>query len=97
MKAVGFVDVTSETRRLPLGTWPIDPVEKEIGRYNVLNFLEGMESYTLALFTRVLGMSAEQVRSLVDEAKKDVCNRKLRWYFDLYVTLFIAIGGNICS
>lgn len=97
MKAVGFVDVTSETRRLPLGTWPIDPVEKEIGRYNVLNFLEGMESYTLALFTRVLGMSAEQVRSLIDEAKKDVCNRKLRWYFDLYVTLFIAIGGNICS
>ncbi|PUU81285.1 S-adenosyl-L-methionine-dependent methyltransferase [Tuber borchii] len=85
MKAVGFVDVTSETRRLPLGTWPIDPVEKEIGRYNVLNFLEGMESYTLALFTRVLGMSAEQVRSLIDEAKKDVCNRKLRWYFDLVI------------
>ena len=28
--------------RAPIGPWPKDPIEKEIGKYNLLNLLEGM-------------------------------------------------------
>lgn len=43
--------------------------------------LEGMEAYTLALFTRVLGMSVEEVHNLLAKTHKDIRNKKLRIYF----------------
>lgn len=50
-------------------------------RYNMLCFLEGIEAYTLALFTRVLGMDVEEVRDLLAKSYADIRNKKLRIYF----------------
>ena len=95
MRAAGFTDVSETRLRLPIGAWPSEAIEKEIGRYNVLNVLEGVEAYTLALFTRVLGMSAEEVRELVERARADVCNRKHRWYIWLYVFFPLSSPPNV--
>jgi len=34
---------------------------KEIGRFTCLNYLEGLEAFTMALFTRVHGWKPEEV------------------------------------
>lgn len=47
----------------------------------MLSFLEGIEAYTLALFTRVLRMNVEDVRSLLAKTHTDIRNKKLRTYF----------------
>jgi hypothetical protein len=50
-------------------------------RYNMLCFLEGIEAYTLAPLTRVLGMDVEEVRDLLAKSHADIRNKKLRIYF----------------
>ncbi|RPB08023.1 S-adenosyl-L-methionine-dependent methyltransferase [Morchella conica CCBAS932] len=85
MEEAGFVDVQETRFRIPLGPWERDSRGKEVGRYNMINFMEGLEGYSLALFTRVLGMEVEKVRELIEGAKRDGMNRKLRIYFWLVV------------
>jgi len=34
--------LTIATDRVPIGPWSKDPREKEIGKYNLLNLMEGM-------------------------------------------------------
>ena len=56
IEEAGFEDVVEHRFKLPVGPWSSDPKLKELGRWNVLNWQEGMEGWTMALFTRVLGV-----------------------------------------
>ncbi|KAA8902249.1 S-adenosyl-L-methionine-dependent methyltransferase, partial [Sphaerosporella brunnea] len=84
LEAVGFVDVTETRYRIPLGAWRGDPIEREIGRYNLLNVLEALEAYTLALHD--LGLDdLEEARDLARKAENNAKNRKLELYCYLVV------------
>lgn len=74
------MDVTETRHRLPIGAWGDTPTEKEIGRYNMLNFIEGMEGALLAACTRLLGMTVAEVMELVESSKAEVKDRRLRLY-----------------
>jgi hypothetical protein len=79
MEAVGFVDVTETRYSIPIGPWRGSPLEREIGRYNMLNILESLEAYTLALHD--LGLDdLEEARNLARMAELDAKNRKLELY-----------------
>ncbi|KAF7596052.1 hypothetical protein BBP40_003833 [Aspergillus hancockii] len=67
LKEVGFVDVQQEIRKLPIGRWPKDPALKEIGRYQGVQELQVIDSYTPALFSRVLGWSIPEIQVLMAE------------------------------
>jgi hypothetical protein len=56
IQEAGFVDVVERKFKWPLGPWSSDPKLKEIGRWNLLNWEEGLEGWTLAHYTRVLGV-----------------------------------------
>lgn len=56
MEDAGFINVTQKEYKVPSGPWPKDPRMKDIGKYNLLNMLEAIEGFTIALFTRVLGV-----------------------------------------
>jgi hypothetical protein len=56
IKDAGFVNVVEKKFKWPLGPWSSDPKLKEIGRWNLLNWEEGLEGWTLAHYTRVLGV-----------------------------------------
>lgn len=56
MENAGLVNVVQHRFKLPIGTWPKDPLEKEIGAFNLVNMLDATEGYTMALYTRVLGV-----------------------------------------
>lgn len=72
MIKAGFEDVHEKIFKLPQSPWPKDPKLKELGRYNQVNIMEAMGSYTYALFTRVLGWSRTEIEVLLMGARNDL-------------------------
>ena len=56
VREAGFEDVVEKRFKWPVGPWSTDPKLKEIGRWNLLNWEEGMEGWVMAAYTRVLGV-----------------------------------------
>lgn len=63
-----------------MGPWPKDPKLKEIGLYQLVQMLDGIESYTMALLTRVLGWSVEGVQVMLAHARNELRNQKNHLY-----------------
>ena len=53
----GFVDVVEKKYKWPIGAWSNDQKLKDIGRWNMHHWKEGLEGWTMALLTRVMGVS----------------------------------------
>jgi len=81
----GFVNVHHEIFKLPIGPWAKDERMKEIGACNLLQLLEGLEAFTLGLFTRVLGWSPERVHAFLISVRKDVKDRKVHMMHEFHV------------
>ncbi|KAL8728117.1 MAG: hypothetical protein Q9181_005459 [Wetmoreana brouardii] len=75
MRDAGFKDVQETRYKLPIGPWPRD------------KHLEGLEAFTLRLFTQFLGWRTEEVQVLLANVRKDLRNPKIHAQFDLYVAL----------
>ena len=86
MREAGFVDVQQRMFMWPTNGWPKDPFMKELGRWNQINCLEGLEGFCLALFTRALGWKKEEVDVFVALVAKDFKDRKIHAYFPMPVT-----------
>lgn len=58
-------------------------LQKEIGAFNMLQFLEGLEALSVATFTQVLGWSYEEVQIFLALVRKDARNRSVHMMHDL--------------
>ncbi|KAL8939647.1 MAG: hypothetical protein Q9216_003255, partial [Gyalolechia sp. 2 TL-2023] len=58
---------------------------KEVGAWNYLQINEGLEAFTLALFTREAGFSADEVKVICAEIRKDIKDPKIHIMFHLHV------------
>ncbi|RMY49762.1 hypothetical protein D0864_14668, partial [Hortaea werneckii] len=81
MQDAGFVDIQVRMFMWPSCGWPKDPYMKEIGRWNQVNILDGLEGFCLALLTRGLGWKKEEVDVLVAKVSNELRNRKIHAYF----------------
>lgn len=61
MVKAGFVDVVERRLKWPIGIWPKDPYFKELGYWYYTNMTTGLEGLLMALLTRGLGWTKEQV------------------------------------
>jgi hypothetical protein len=57
---------------------------KELGRYMQVNMIESMESYSMALFTRVLGWSPDEVNIFLAGVRQELTDRSLHIYAKFY-------------
>lgn len=57
---------------------------KELGRYEQAIMMEATESYSLALFTRILGWSNDEVRAFNKKVLKELTDRSLHLYWKFY-------------
>ena len=80
LEDTGFEDVHLEIIKRPSNDWPKHPKMKEIGRYCCLNFLEGMEAFTIAPFTRLLGWKSEECQVFLAQLRKEWVTRKYHAY-----------------
>ncbi|CZR56285.1 related to methyltransferase [Phialocephala subalpina] len=77
LEAAGYVDVIELVHYWPMNRWPKDPKFKELGMWNCENMLTGLSGFSMALFTRVLGMSAEEVEVYIVDARKEMKDTKI--------------------
>ncbi|KAJ5547096.1 hypothetical protein N7494_004681 [Penicillium frequentans] len=81
----GFEEVRDEVYKVPSSMWPSDPIQKQIGRYNLCSLLMAVESYSLALFTRVLGWSNLQTQVFLAGVRRDLNNPDVHTYCNLHI------------
>ena len=58
-------------------------MQKEVGAWNYLQIFEGLEAFTYALFTRILGYSRQEVDVVCAKIRKDMKNPKMHAFFYL--------------
>ncbi|KJK61582.1 Methyltransferase domain protein [Aspergillus parasiticus SU-1] len=85
MTEAGFTDVTEEIFKVPFSPWAKDLKLKELGRYQQANMLEALDAYSLALFTRFLGWSVDQIQMLLVGVRQELLDRKLHIYSRYYL------------
>ena len=85
MEEVGFVNIEVKPFKIPIGTWPADPVLKEAGANQLVGMLDGIQSLSLAIFTRVLGWTQEEVEVLLMHARSEFKKKKNYRYWSGWV------------
>ena len=87
LETAGFEGVTATIAKQPFGPWPRDPRLKNAGAMVLLNCENGAaESYGLAAFTRVLGMTADEAKAVCRAGLLDVRNRNCHMYNHLCIS-----------
>ncbi|KAM5383758.1 hypothetical protein ACJZ2D_001747 [Fusarium nematophilum] len=84
LEAAGFIDVQQEIRKIPIGAWPKDPKLKEMGRYQGIQQIQAVESYTPRIFSTVLGWKEEEVQAYVAKVRKDLRDPSIHLYAPIY-------------
>ncbi|KAL1961756.1 hypothetical protein VTN77DRAFT_1082 [Rasamsonia byssochlamydoides] len=84
MEKAGFVDVKESVFKVPIGPWPKDPKMKEIGRFQQVQQIQAIESYTPALFSRYLGWNNAEIQVLLAKARKELKDPSLHLYVPVY-------------
>jgi SAM-dependent methyltransferase len=85
VEAAGFVNINQQSFKLPIGSWPKDPRLKEIGTFMGINFVEGVEAFTAALFKDVLGWTPNEVQVLNAQVRESVQRKDAHPLFDFLV------------
>ncbi|EXJ82372.1 hypothetical protein A1O3_06185 [Capronia epimyces CBS 606.96] len=81
LREVGFEDVTVRPYKQPIGQWPSDPVLRQSGTIQLLALLEGLESMSLAVFSRCLHWSNRDVEVLLEKTKRELTLRRACYYW----------------
>ncbi|EME84921.1 uncharacterized protein MYCFIDRAFT_88627 [Pseudocercospora fijiensis CIRAD86] len=80
----GFEGVTEVQFKWPVGAWPRDKSSKILGKMTQVNFLAGIEGFTMRLWTGVLGMKPEEVQVFLARVRRDIMNPKVHSYWPIY-------------
>jgi len=79
----GFINVTAKTVKWPSNSWPKDKTEKTLGIWQGENLAYGIEGFSLALFTRILGWEKTEVDVFLERVKSDIKDRKIHSYLPM--------------
>ena len=82
---LGFTDVHSQTFIWPIGPWPKDAYLKDLGRWGERNWCDGIEGWVMALYTRLLGWTYDEVKAFVKDFQGVVKDRKGRYWQEVRV------------
>ncbi|MCJ1362712.1 hypothetical protein MMC16_001818 [Acarospora aff. strigata] len=81
----GFVDVEERVFKLPINPWPEDQRQKELGRWSEMNMLDGIQGFSLAWFSRVLGWTKAEIEVFLVGVRKAISQREVHAYNKSYV------------
>jgi len=72
MTEAGFVDTQKKGYCWPINSWPADPRLKRIGTWTYHDFTSSLTGISVALFTRGLGWSTEELEVFLVDVRKDM-------------------------
>jgi hypothetical protein len=90
LRDAGFVDIQEVVLQLPINPWPADQHLKDVGRWYNLGMIEGLEAFSLGPLCRVLKWSVEDVKRFLQDVQKDINNRSIHAYSNVYVFFFFS-------
>ena len=76
----GFVDTVEKRFKMPLGPWAASKKLKEIGRWHLLEAYQGIEGWTMALMTRILGWSYEETQVFLAHVRAGFSDKSIHSY-----------------
>lgn len=76
----GFVDVQQVVLKCPTNPWPKDKRLKEVGKYQCLAHIEGLEGVSLGLLTRGSKWKADEVSVLMARVRPELKDRSIHSY-----------------
>lgn len=82
MKEAGFTEVEDQIHKIPIGAWAKG--NKDLGRLHLLEMLDAVEPYTLALYSKVLGKSLEETKIVIEMVKKEFRTRTFKLYVNYH-------------
>ncbi|KXT03448.1 hypothetical protein AC578_1636 [Pseudocercospora eumusae] len=85
MEEAGFRNVTEHILKLPLGPWPRDMTLRRIGAANLTQMLDGLDAFSVALFTKVLGWKVEEVQLFLREVREDAKRKSVHMIHHFHV------------
>ncbi|KAH8754051.1 S-adenosyl-L-methionine-dependent methyltransferase [Hyaloscypha finlandica] len=94
VEAAGFEDVQEFQGSWPTNTWPRDRHHKLLGAWQNQNMMEGLHGISVAVLTRGLGMTAQEVEVLLIGVRRDLCDRNIHCYAPVRVIWGRKPGGN---
>lgn len=80
MEEVGFVDVKEEWFAVGGNGLVKGEKEKKLADMEVRNIVGAMDGFSVGSFPTFLGMSVEEVESLLVEVRRDVMDTGTHWY-----------------
>jgi SAM-dependent methyltransferase len=84
VEEAGFVNVKERPLPIPTGTWPKDQRMKEIGAFDLISFLDNLEGLTMRVYNHAFGWTADEVKVLCAQVRKDLKNPRLRLVHNFY-------------
>jgi hypothetical protein len=80
----GFENVEEKIWKVPIGTWPRDPVLKTIGLYNRSMLYDALQAIAMAPLTRGLKWDPAQVELFLIEVRKSLMNSSIHTYLTFH-------------
>lgn len=83
LRDAGFLDIVETVFKWPSNSWPKDQKHKSLGQWNNLNLdhFRGLEAISIAVLTRVLGWSQEDVTIFLAKVRQDINNKGIHAYW----------------
>ncbi|KAM0331503.1 hypothetical protein ACHAQA_003180 [Verticillium albo-atrum] len=79
----GFENVQKRVFKWPTNTWPRDKKHKEVGLWTLANIDNGLEGLSMALLTRGLNWTQEQVLVFLTQVRVDLRDRRIHGYWPM--------------
>lgn len=81
LEEIGFVDVVERKAAMPIGTWAAGEKNKLLGGWMRTDFVAGLQAISMAIMTRGLGMTAQEVEEDLVKVKEEIKSNKVHAYF----------------
>ncbi|KAF5256459.1 hypothetical protein FOXYS1_13064, partial [Fusarium oxysporum] len=75
-KDAGFVSVTPQTHKIPIGRWPKDKKKKELGTFVGLSFSQALDGFVKLPLCEILKWSPKEMQLFAAEMRKILMNPK---------------------
>ncbi|KAH8881039.1 S-adenosyl-L-methionine-dependent methyltransferase [Thozetella sp. PMI_491] len=84
LESIGFVDVHAVPFKWTINPWPADKKMKEIGIWMLENLMAGLEAFSLALLSRELDWSREEIEVFLSDVRKCLISRSIHAYLPMW-------------
>ncbi|XTI89896.1 S-adenosyl-L-methionine-dependent methyltransferase [Cenococcum geophilum] len=85
VKDAGFTNIHHEKVKLPIGPWAKDKQKKEVGLFNLVQILDGLEGFSYRLLTRVLEWPLQEADVLIAKVRKELKSKAIHAQIDLHI------------